>query len=220
MLGDSRRVAVAALLSMEKKFARNPALFEQYKKFIDEYLSLDHMVLANDVAKTPNETYYMPHHAVFQESTTTKLRVVFNASQKTTNGKSLNDLLAVGPKLQDDLYVLLLRARKYKVILSADIEKMYRQIVVSEDQLNLQRILWRSNPNEKIRDYVLRTVTYGTANAPYLAVRVLHQLAMVEKERFPIAAEIIKNDFYMDDLMCGADNLGMRSRFIDNCEQP
>jgi hypothetical protein len=46
------------------------------------------------------EPIYIPHHAVIRESSsTTKLRVVFNASCKTRNGTSINDHLLVGPKL-------------------------------------------------------------------------------------------------------------------------
>lgn len=70
---------------------------------------MNHMVLADEF--NSSDVYYMPHHPVFKESTTTKLRVVFNASQKTDNGKSLNEQLACGGKLQDDLFSLLLRWR-------------------------------------------------------------------------------------------------------------
>jgi len=45
--------------------------------------------------------YFLPHHGVYKPlSSTTKLRVVFNASAKTTNGNSLNDLLLEGGVIQ------------------------------------------------------------------------------------------------------------------------
>lgn len=72
-----------------------------------EYEELGHMRRC-----THNPTavsHYLPHHAVFKESSTTKLRVVFNASHKTTNGMSLNDWLASGPLQQDDMTSLLTR---------------------------------------------------------------------------------------------------------------
>lgn len=72
-------------------------------------------------------SYYLPHHAVFKESSsTTKLRVVFNGSQKTSNGASLNDTLMIGPRLQDDLINIIIRCHKHKIAFTADIAKMYR----------------------------------------------------------------------------------------------
>lgn len=56
----------------------------------------------------PGTYYYIPYHAVFKESnTTTKLRVVFDASMKSTSNVSLNDILMVGPVIQPDLHVTL-----------------------------------------------------------------------------------------------------------------
>lgn len=79
------------------------------------------------------DVYYIPHHAVFKESsTTTKLRVVFDASRRTSNGRSLNEQLYVGPRLQDDLTAIIMRWRKHAVAFTADVEKMYRQIKIDE----------------------------------------------------------------------------------------
>jgi hypothetical protein len=77
----------------------------------------------------------------------------------------------LGPRLQQELSDILLRWRKYKIAFTADIEKMYRQIKIHEDDQPFQRILWRFNLKEKVEEYQLTTVTYGTASAPYLAVR-------------------------------------------------
>lgn len=148
---------------------------------------------------------YLPHHAVFKESTTTKLRVVFDASRKTSNGKSLNENMTIGPTIQEDLASLIIRWRKYKIAFTADVEKMYRQILVDDEQTNLQRILWRNSPSEKMKEYRLTTITYGTSSAPYLAIRTLQQLAKDEAVRFPKASQIMLNDFYVDDVASGAD---------------
>ena len=112
-LGDSRRTAVARLLCMEKKFHQNSFLKEEYSKLINEYLNLGHMeeVTTEKVAKC-----YLPHQAVIRNtSTTTKLRVVFDASAKTSNGRSLNDILQIIAKW-----------RKWEFVLAAEIEKIYR----------------------------------------------------------------------------------------------
>lgn len=67
---------------------------------------------------------------------------------------------------------LLVRWRKYNVAVVGDIEKMYKQIRVAEDQQHLLMVLWRNETNKKIELYALTTVTFGVANAPCTAIRV------------------------------------------------
>jgi len=52
--------------------------------------------------------------------------------------------------------------------------------------------------------YELSTATYGTSCAPFLAVRVLDQLAHDYQHDFPTAAKIFKEQFYVDDVLRGA----------------
>ncbi|XP_050513612.1 uncharacterized protein LOC126889394 [Diabrotica virgifera virgifera] len=82
---------------------------------------------------------------------------------------------------------------------------MYRQVLVNEDDCQVQKIIWRADSNEGLKCYKLNTVTYGTASAPYLAVRSLLQVAEDNKRDYPLASKIIKGDFYMDDLLSSSD---------------
>lgn len=70
-----------------------------------------------------------------------------------------------------------------------------------------QRILWRESPQDKICTYRLDIVTYGTASGSFLITRVLHKLAEDEAHTFPLASVVACNDFYVDDLMTGCDNV-------------
>ncbi|XP_055613769.1 uncharacterized protein LOC129760191 [Uranotaenia lowii] len=150
---------------------------------------------------------YLPHHPVVKEaSTTTKLRVVFDASCKTSSGISLNDSLLVGPVVQEDLRSIILRCRTKQFMIVADVEKMFRQIEVHRSDQSLQSILWRSSPTDEISTYELCTVTYGTKPAPFLATRTLRQLAMDEEVNFPLAARAVLDDTYMDDVITGTDD--------------
>lgn len=148
-LGDSRRMAIGSLFTMERRFKANPELKIMYTDFINEYIKNGHM---RRVSTVNSRAHYMPHHNVFKDSTTTKLRVVFNSSRKTSNGKSLNGQLALGPMDQNDLSTILLRWRRHKVAFTADVAQMYRQILIDETQTHLQRIVWRNNPNDSIED--------------------------------------------------------------------
>ncbi|XP_076230178.1 uncharacterized protein LOC143175315 [Nomia melanderi] len=207
-LGSSRQQAENRLKSLEAKFIRQSQLREEYVKFLNEYEMLGHMSRVPILESDAGLSFYLPHHAVIKEgSTTTKLRVVFDGSAKTSTGISLNDTQRVGSTVQSELIDILLRFRTHKYVLSADIEKMYRQILVKPKKRCLQRILWRPNQDSPIETYELKTVTYGTASAPFLATRVLKQLGLDCAVEAPTVSTIIINDFYVDDLLTGAETM-------------
>ncbi|GFV05588.1 uncharacterized protein TNCV_227991 [Trichonephila clavipes] len=81
-----------------------------------------------------------------------------------------------------------------------------RQTRISKAR-SLQRIVWCESEHESPKIYELSIVTYGTVSAPYLAQRTLTQLSMDEEANFPIAASVLRNNLYMDDVLCGAATL-------------
>lgn len=87
---------------------------------------------------------------------------MFDGSCKTSTRVSLNDLVVY-------------RFRINQIVFTADIAKIYRQILVNEPDRKYQRILWSHNPREKI--FNLATVTFDTSVASFLAIRTLQQLA-------------------------------------------
>ncbi|XP_072401139.1 uncharacterized protein [Diabrotica undecimpunctata] len=154
------------------------------------------------------QEYYLPHHAVIKEdSITTKCRAVFDASSKSSTGISLNDVMHSGPRLQQDLTNILIHWRSYKIAYTADLEKMFSQIKIAEEDQVYQKILWRQSVKEQIKEYQLSTVTYGTKAAPYLALRTIHELCNDEKLKYPLAAEIVKHNMYIDDVLAGSETL-------------
>ncbi|XP_058448916.1 uncharacterized protein LOC131428874 [Malaya genurostris] len=194
-LGESRDIAIRRFIGLEKRFQLNPDLLQPYKEFINEYLRLEHIKVVSSEGE-PSQVYYLPHHAVFKlDSSTTKLRVVFDASCKTTSGISLNDALMVGPVVQQDLLSITIRFRFRRLAIVADVEKMYRMVKVQPNDQHLQRILWRDSPDETLRTYELTTVTYGTASAPYLVTKCLQTLAKENEANNPRAARVLKDDF-------------------------
>lgn len=66
--------------------------------------------------------------------------------------------------------------------------------------------MWRQNEDEDIKDYVLTTVTFETASAPHTAVRTMKQIALEDKEKYPLRAQALEEDFYVDDVMTGASS--------------
>ncbi|XP_075167666.1 uncharacterized protein LOC142239781 [Haematobia irritans] len=155
---------MTGFLSLEKKLEDCPDLREEYVRTMDELISMGHMV---KVALEKQANYYMPHSAVVREtSLTSKVRVVFDASSKTSNGKSLNDILLMRPRLQRDIFDIITKWRSWQFVISADVEKMF--IMIEEVDQEYQHVLWRNSKNEPIQQYKLTTVTYGTASVPFL----------------------------------------------------
>ncbi|XP_043474385.1 uncharacterized protein LOC122506335 [Leptopilina heterotoma] len=166
---------------MERKLSKNPELKEDYKKFMQQYEKLDHM---EPSTSKPTEGYYFPHHAVLKNTILGMiLRVVFDGSCATKTGISLNEALMIGPTIQVGVFTLLIRFRQYPIALTADIEKMYRQFLIHPEDRKSKKILWRDDET----------------------IRCLKQLAEDERNRYPRAAEVLENDFYVDDLITGAE---------------
>ena len=151
------------------------------------------------------QSYYLPHLCVLKgKSSTTKLRVVFDESAQTSSQVSLNDTLMVGPTIQSDMFDILLRFQFHAIVLSSDIEKMYRQTALSKESKEYRRLLWRLSPEEKISHLRLKLVIYGVRSSAYHATRALQEAAT-----FKLGSEansIILHDFYVD-LMTIADTI-------------
>lgn len=191
------------LKCLECKFQLNSKFHVQYMEFMREYLELRHM---SEVMKEINSTspVFLPHHGVIRESSaTTKLRVVFDGSAKSTSGISLNDTLKVGANMQDTITDIILRFRMHVIAITADLQKMYRQVLVHNQDRNYQRILWRFSATDAIREFNLNTVTYGLACAPFLAIRCVRHLASSANDEFRQASHVLLNDLYVDDILTG-----------------
>lgn len=200
-IGKSKKMALSQFFAMERRMKRNSEFGDKYRIFMTEYEALGHM---QPVYEEKENGYYTPHHGVLSSG---KFRVVFNASAKTTTGISLNEAQLVGERLQGDLFIILIKFRQFKFGIIADIEKMYRQVLIHSEDRKYQKILWRNEEKDPVQVYELKTVTYGQACAPHCAVRALVQCAYDHEKTFPDAAKIARECFYVDDLLTGASTL-------------
>lgn len=200
-LGDSRRAAVERFYQLERRLDRNKELREQYCAAMMEAIDLNQMRIATAEERAANG-YYIPHHPI-----TKRFRIVKDGSCVTTNGKSVNDIQLAGPNLQEKLPHIIMRFRFHKHVLSADIRKMFLQILLNQEDLKYHKIFWRFNKNEPLREYVLLTVTFGMKASPYLANKCMFKLAEIYQREFPLAAQATRCERYIDDFMSGADTI-------------
>lgn len=205
-LGESRDIALSRLYKLEKRLSHDPALRADYNQCLQEYVDLGHMEPVPTPTDSDTPSYYIPHHCVVKKSAvTSKTRVVFDASCKTTSGRSLNDNLLIGQKLHQDITDVLLKFRLHKIVFTADIKMMYRFIDICQEHRDFQRILWRFSPLDPVQEYRLCTVTFGVSSAPFLALRTLRQLAVDEAASFPLASQVLLNEVFVDDIVSGSD---------------
>ncbi|XP_043485226.1 uncharacterized protein LOC122513057 [Leptopilina heterotoma] len=183
-------MAEKRLLAMERKFKKQPEIKKRHIEFMDDYENQEHMEpIPTEDLHTTKPPCYLPHHAVFKESSTTSdIRVIYDGSSETSSGVSLIDTQHTGPTVQCDLFSIVIRFRQHKIVLSSDIAQI-------------------KDSTEPIQDYRLTTVTYETTSAPFLATRTLRQIGEENKKRFPIMSEIIIRDFYVDDLLTEGESL-------------
>lgn len=197
-LGNSRAIAQRRFFQLEKRLQRDVDLKAKYVEYMRNCIKMGYM---RECLEQPSgNAYYIPHHCVNK-----KFRVVNDASCKTSNGKSVNDIQMTGEKLQYDLPDQIMRFRRHKIAVIADIEKMFWQVEIDPSQWDLQRVLWREAPDKKLKEYVLTVVTFGMASSVHCAARSMIQSARDNRDEYPTGARIIESDFYIDDLLTGSE---------------
>ncbi len=137
------------------------------------------------------------------ESTSTKIRPVFDGSARTSNGKCANDLFLTGPSQYPLIAVILLQFRSYPIAVTADISKMYREVKLQEQDKNYHRFFLR-NEDGKICEARMARLIFGMRPSPFVATAVIRHHAELNKQEFPDASKAILSSFYVDDFIGGA----------------
>ena len=191
-----------------RRLRQEPALLEQYDHTIKEQLEKGIIETVDPLEPTASKVHYLPHHAVVRtDKTTTKLRVVYDASARST-GPSLNDCLHKGPKFNQLILDLLLRFRSYRIALTADIEKAFLMISVDDHDRDVLRFLWVddiSKADPEIRVFRFTRVVFGVSSSPFL----LNATIKYHLERFlgtnEAVVRCLLNSTYVDDIVMSAD---------------
>ncbi|XP_072153714.1 uncharacterized protein [Bemisia tabaci] len=214
-LGESYPQALRRFLALERRFKHQPEFHKLYVEFMDEYQKNGVMTLAPDNVMEGSHCF-LPHHGVIKEtSSTTKLRVVFDASAKTSTGESLNSVLHTGPSLLKDIRDVLMGFRRHKVVFSCDIRQMYLQIALHPEDRRYHLVLWRPNKEAPVQIYQLNRVTFGVGSSSFLSSRSLIELATLYKDRYPRASKLILEDIFCDDVISGDRTVELTRSLIE-----
>jgi len=144
-IGDSRESVLKRLRGIERRFKHDPIFKIQYAAFLDEYLSLGHMRRMEPPLR--KKQYRFIFHTIASSKRLSKHRkfVLYLMHLAVAVPAYRYDALLMGPTVQQDLISILMRFRFFTYVITADITKMYRQILMHPSQTRLQRILWRND---------------------------------------------------------------------------
>ena len=164
-LGESLSQALHRFYAKYNSITRK-GTWQQFQDVVQEYIDLGHaeLIPQAELQCPHSEQFYLPMHAVMKDSSsTTKLRVVFDASARTSSCFSLNDTLLVGPTLYPNITDILMRFRTFPVAISGDISKMYHASDLSPSDRDSHCFVWRTDTTSQPLDYRMMRVTFGVA---------------------------------------------------------
>lgn len=186
--------------SLQRTLERKPKMKDQFIALMRKIFDNNHTEPAPPLPKG-KECWYLPMFGVYHPKKPDQIRVVFDSSAQY-NGTSLNNVLLTGPDLNNSLLGVLIRFRRERVAVMADIEQMFYCFVMREDQRDYLRFLWyRDNdPSEDIVEYRMRVHVFGNSPSPAVATYCLRRAAKKGEQQYESdTRHFVGREFYVDD---------------------
>lgn len=180
----------------------NPDKEKQFCAYMEKIFEKGHAEPAPPL-KAHEERWYLPIFGAFHPQKN-KIRVVFDSSAKFL-GVSLNDVLMTGPDLTNSLIGVLLKFRRDRVAITADIEKMFFNFYVREEDINFLRFLWfkDNNIDNEVVEIRMCVHVFGNSPSPAVATFGLRKSACDHQspEFCNEVCELVNKQFYVDDAL-------------------
>ena len=211
MLAENKKLTLKIYNSQVKRLNRSDKdridVLEAEKKLQDlGYVDWLHNLDKDDQEMIQNNLmHFIAWQIVWNQSVTTPIRPVFNASLKTPSGYSLNDILAKGTNNMNSFIEILLRWQIKIFGYHTDVRKMYNTVLLTKDHWRYQLYWWSENlkPGEIPAIKVIKTLIYGVKSSGNQAIKAVRMVVDLMSDLYPLAAEIVNNDVYVDDCISG-----------------
>ncbi|GFR28152.1 integrase catalytic domain-containing protein [Trichonephila clavata] len=220
VLQNNKTVARKRFEGLVRRFKCDHELFCEYKDVIDNYVRKGIVERTSCDSLSDSQGFYLPHHAVIRsDKTTSRLRIVFDGSALEDGHSSLNQSLYTGPNLHPNMLELLLRFRKNPVAFTADVKSAFLQIELDLRDREFTRFFWTDNLNNN--PYVLNftRVLFGLRPSPYLLAATLKHHFKKYKEQYPHTFDLLNSSIYVDDFICGRNDVTDALRTTLECLQ-
>ncbi|GFQ70113.1 integrase catalytic domain-containing protein [Trichonephila clavata] len=220
VLQNNKTVARKRFEGLVRRFKCDHELFCEYKDVIDNYVREGIVERTSCDSLSDSQGFYLPHHAVIRsDKTTSRLHIVFDGSAHEDGHSSLNQSLYTGPNLHPNMLELLLRFRKNPVAFTADVKSAFLQIELDLRDREFTRFFWTDNLNNN--PYVLNftRVLFGLRPSPYLLAATLKHHFKKYKEQYPHTFDLLNSSIYVDDFICGRNDVPDALRTTLECLQ-
>ncbi|VDI56725.1 Hypothetical predicted protein [Mytilus galloprovincialis] len=207
LLPNNRLQALNRARAFDISLRKDPVKKQHVLDFMKTLFDNNHAERALNT-ETPNEMWYLPMFGVYHPKKKDRIRVVFDSSAKF-QGTSLNDVLMTGPNLVNSLLGVLLRFRKDKIAITADIRQMFYSFNVTPEHRDFLRFIWHEdNDMEKdLVDYRMAVHVFGNSPSPAVATFGLRKTAeMAESKYGSDVVTYVNNNFYVDDALSSHSN--------------
>ena len=206
VLPKNKKAALQNLLSLERTLSRNPELAEDFSKQIEDMVARGAAVILSDedLDAWEGPYYYLPMVGV--KGKKQWLRVCFDASRRQGGYPSLNDCLYKGPDgYINNLLSVIIGFRNGRVGAAADISKFHHQVYLCEEDMHMQRFLWRKmDTKAEPVTYAMRVNNFGVVAANTIATCALHRSADHFSDKYPVESRDMKDQTYVDDQLVAA----------------
>ena len=207
-LPENYNLSVGRLKSTLKRLQVDENLLKKYDDIIQDQVKKGVIEKVTDQTEEGTRNHYIPHHPVVTpHKTTTKLRIVYDASAKQKKSNmSLNECLYRGPIQLQNLCGLLMRFQLEPIAILADIEKAFLQVGIQTKDRDVTRFMWLKDPSrcemeENIEIYRFCRIPFGIISSPSLLMSTIQ--FHLNKFKTPIAEKLKKN-IYVDNVIFGA----------------
>ncbi|GFW03925.1 uncharacterized protein TNCV_2050411 [Trichonephila clavipes] len=129
-LSNCRNLAERRLKNCVRSLERSNNL-GKYETVFHNWLNKDIIEEVQNDADKKNE-HYLPHHPVYKDNSTTKIRPVFDEAAKEKISSSINECLEKGPNMVELIPTIINKFRLRKFGIIAHIEKAFLQINIEE----------------------------------------------------------------------------------------
>ncbi|KAI4882679.1 hypothetical protein NFI96_029603, partial [Prochilodus magdalenae] len=201
---NNRRVAEQRALNIKRQFMKNAHFKTDYTAFLNDVIAKGYAVEipSEELNRSDGKVWYLPHHGVYHPKKL-KIRVVFDCGA-SYQGTSLNGQLLHGPDLTSTLLGVILRFRQEEVAVMADVEAMFHQVKVPDEDADLLRFLWwpSGDISQDLKEYRMAVHLFGATSSPSCANFALRRCAEDNRDRFgALGIDTVLHNCYVDDCL-------------------